>query len=168
MPQLQQTPSTVGIQALANGTVNNSTLHSTIPKILGSSLLTNKSNKPNEDLIFIDLKKTEQSGHFRPQTPTSFFQHDTHLDIINWTPYLLTEDELSVLQLGLGFCPLDPLIVTETIKDLYLFACNLTFKYIFDKDRGQLNLERELAYRRKETLHNGGVLGTPRPPASLQ
>lgn len=54
-----------------------------------------------------------------------------------------------MLQLGLGFCPLDSLHVTETIKDLYLFARNLTFKFIFDKDRHNTNLERELTERTK-------------------
>lgn len=49
-----------------------------------------------------------------------------------------------MLQLGLGFCPLDSLHVTETIKDLYLFARNLTFNFIFDKDRQKAHLEREL------------------------
>lgn len=61
----------------------------------------------------------------------------------------MTNDEYSVLQLGLGFCPLDALKVTETIKDLYFFAHNLTFKFVFDKDQAQLKLERELVERTK-------------------
>lgn len=36
---------------------------------------------------------------------------------------------------------------TENIKDLYLFARNLTFKLIYDKDRQNTNLERELTER---------------------
>lgn len=36
--------------------------------------------------------------------------------------------------LGLGFCPLNALKVTGIIKNLYLFAHNLTFKFIFDKE----------------------------------
>ena len=52
--------------------------------------------------------------------------------------------------MGLGFCPLDPLKVTHTIKDLYLFARNLTYKFIFDGDRACVGLEHELAERTKQ------------------
>lgn len=40
--------------------------------------------------------------------------------------------------------------ITETIKDLYLFARNLTFKFIYDKGRQNTNLERELTERTKD------------------
>lgn len=63
------------------------------------------------------------------------------------TPCPLSTDETAVLQLGLGFCPADPIHITETIKDLYLFARNLTFKFIYDKERHNINLERELSER---------------------
>ena len=69
---------------------------------------------------------------------------------MNLTPIVLSTDEISVLQLGLGFCPTDPIHVTETIKDLYLFARNLTFKFIFDEDRHNISLERELTERTKD------------------
>lgn len=98
---------------------------------------------------FLGSQKTaEKSRHFYSKTnptPTQHPQHDTHFNIINLTSYQLTEDKSSVLQLGLGFCPLDALKVTETIKDLYLFVHNLTFKFIFDKQHAKRNLERELA-----------------------
>lgn len=47
------------------------------------------------------------------------------------------------------FSPLDSINVSETIKDLYLFARNLASKFIFDKERKQANLERELVKRTK-------------------
>ena len=61
-----------------------------------------------------------------------------------------SEVESSVLQLGLGFCPLDPLKIMYTIKDIYLFARNLTYKFIFDQDRTRVGLERELSERTKQ------------------
>lgn len=71
------------------------------------------------------------------------------LNIINLTPFTLTPEEERVLQLGLGYFPSEPINIFETIKDLYLFAHNLTFRFIFDKDRQRLNLEKELAERTK-------------------
>lgn len=54
-----------------------------------------------------------------------------------------------ILQLGLGFCPSEPINTFKTIKDLYLFTQNVTFIFIFDKDRKKLNLEKELTKRTK-------------------
>lgn len=54
------------------------------------------------------------------------------------------------MQLGLGFCLFDSLHITETIKDLYLFVRNLTFKFIFDKDCQNINLECKLTERTRD------------------
>lgn len=98
------------------------TLHSIIPKILHSNTKTTLLENINT-----------------PQT----------LNIINLTSLTLTPEEERVLQLGLGFCPSEPINIFETIKDLYLFAHNLIFRFIFDKDRKKLNLEKELTERTK-------------------
>lgn len=47
------------------------------------------------------------------------------------------------------FCPSESINVFETIKDPYLFARNLTVRFIFDRDRQSLNMERELVKRTK-------------------
>ncbi|XP_077335488.1 E3 SUMO-protein ligase KIAA1586 homolog [Lithobates pipiens] len=88
-------------------------------------------------------KKTD-ANHSKINSQTN------NLNIINLTPYPLTHDEKSVLQLGLGFSPSEPINVYETIKDIYLFARNLTYKFIYDKDRRNLNLEKELAEKTKD------------------
>lgn len=69
----------------------------------------------------------------------------------------------------------------ETIKDLYLFARNLTFKYTFDKSHQQTQLERELTERTKHfsmeefralpdlmLLYNEGSTDDVDPPPSGQ
>lgn len=61
----------------------------------------------------------------------------------------MTLEEEMFLQLGLGFCPSELIHIFETIKDVYLFARNLTFHFILDKDRQKFNLEKELAERTK-------------------
>lgn len=48
-----------------------------------------------------------------------------------------------------GLCPLNSLHITKTIKDLYLFAWKLTFKYIFHKDRQNINLKHKLTEHTK-------------------
>lgn len=67
--------------------------------------------------------------------------------MVNLASCSLSSDELAVLQLGLGFCPLDPIHITEMIKDLYLFVQNLTYKFLFDSHRQNTNLERGLTER---------------------
>lgn len=52
----------------------------------------------------------------------------TELSVINLTPNHFTAEENEVLRLGLSFCPAANIDRYETIKDVYLFACNLTFK----------------------------------------
>lgn len=54
----------------------------------------------------------------------------------------------------MGFYPSEPINIYETIKDLYLFARNLTYRFIFDKDRQSLNLEKELAEKTKHFTMN--------------
>ena len=66
------------------------------------------------------------------------------------TPYPLSKDELTVLKLGLSFCPNSNLDKYEVIKDLYLFARKLTYKFIFDPDKKRLREERELSEQIKK------------------
>lgn len=54
---------------------------------------------------------------------------------------------MEVLRLGPSFCSLQKIDIFELIKDLYLFARNLTYKYIFDKDRGRKETGGEEMYK---------------------
>lgn len=66
------------------------------------------------------------------------------------------------------------------VKDLYLFDRNLTFRFIFDKDRANLSLERDLAERTKHfsmeefralrdlmLLYEEGAVEDPHPSQSI-
>lgn len=56
--------------------------------------------------------------------------------------------ELEVLRLGLSFCPSQHIDKFTLVKDLHIFARNLTYKYIFDTDRGK-------GVKREEDLYKG-------------
>lgn len=71
--------------------------------------------------------------------------NSSELNIINLTKTHLTETQVSVLRMGLGFCSSHEIDLMEMIKDLYLFACNLTYKYMFDLKRKVKKTEREIS-----------------------
>lgn len=55
------------------------------------------------------------------------------MEVINLTPYYFEKETLDVLKFGLSFCPSTNIDKYETIKDVYLFSRNLTYKFLFDK-----------------------------------
>lgn len=85
---------------------------------------------------------------YSPQTRGD--NNDEDLSVINLTPYPLSEDELTVLKLGLSFCPNANLDKYEVIKDLYLFARKLTYKHIFDPDKNRPMAEKDLSEQIKK------------------
>lgn len=94
-------------------------------------------------LALLEAKKRE-SECVRPSSrQLSDSTSQSKLNIISLTTSKFSAVKLSVLQLGLGFCLAQPINVSETIKDLYLFTRRLTYKYIFDSDRNQKRLEKD-------------------------
>lgn len=57
---------------------------------------------------------------------------------MNLSSYDLSPIEIEVLKLGLSFCPSQTIDKFTLVKDLQFFARNLTYKYIFDSDRGRV------------------------------
>lgn len=64
---------------------------------------------------------------------------------MNLTPYHFPDNELEVPKLGLSFCPSANLDKYELIKDIYMFACNLTYRYMFDQDSVRARQEQEFS-----------------------
>lgn len=78
----------------------------------------------------------------------------TELNIINLIEFPLTMAQESVLRMGLGFSPSQEIDMMETIKDLYLFARNLTYKFMFDPERKEKRTEREISEQLKNIGNN--------------
>lgn len=69
------------------------------------------------------------------------------LDVINLSSYNLSPSEIEVLRLGLSFCPSQQIDKFTLAKDLHLFARNLTYKYVFDNERGRVMGREEDFYK---------------------
>lgn len=50
-----------------------------------------------------------------------------------------------MVKLGLSFCPSKNLDRYELIKDIHIFVINLTYKFLFDKDRTRAKEEKDLS-----------------------
>ncbi|XP_073491307.1 uncharacterized protein [Aquarana catesbeiana] len=61
-------------------------------------------------------------------------------DIINLSSHPLTEDETTLLELGLTFCPDEEANKFELIKDLHLFARHLMYKVLYDKNPNDVEI----------------------------
>ena len=61
--------------------------------------------------------------------------NDSLLEVIHLSSQPLSPTEVELLSLGLSFCPNTTSKKFELIKDLYLFARKLTYKFMFDKER---------------------------------
>lgn len=93
--------------------INSATINHPIPNTLPPFSKLN-SNLPTPDLITSD---------------------DSKLEDINLSSQPLSPTEIELLSLGLNFCPNSTSNKFELIKDLYLFARKLTYKFMFDKER---------------------------------
>lgn len=61
--------------------------------------------------------------------------------MINLSSVSLTPDQISVLELGLFFCPTQKVDQFKLIKDLNLFARKLLLRILFDKSKSSTNLQ---------------------------
>lgn len=55
--------------------------------------------------------------------------------MINLSSFPLTKDQISVLSLGLTFCPMQKVDQFQLIKEKNLFSCKLMFKILHDKPK---------------------------------
>lgn len=87
--------------------------------------------------------------HANFQAPLANLPTHVCLDVINLTPYKSACQELDILKFGLRFCPFTNIDKYKAIKDVYMFKCNLTYKFMFDRDHLHSKQERELSKKIK-------------------
>lgn len=60
-------------------------------------------------------------------------EHNSDLKTVNLSSHILTKDEITVLGLGLNFCPTPSFDKFKAAKDIILFARKLTLHTVYDK-----------------------------------
>ncbi|XP_073474119.1 uncharacterized protein [Aquarana catesbeiana] len=117
-------------EPITNICATNSALPLTSTQVSNTNAISSQLDFCSAPIFFTSNIGVQKSYKSRPgESQTS----ESQFEVINLSSYPHSVEQISVLNLGLTFCPMHKVDQFELIKDLNLFSRKLMFKTLYDK-----------------------------------